>query len=143
FNTRAAKRRPKYLLSPVLETFTSSARSKISRISLSLSNPIARNKVVTGNFFLRSIYAYITLLMSVANSIQDPLNGIIRAEYNLVPFAWNDCPKNTPGERCNWETTTRSAPLIKKVPLGVIYGMVPKSEEHTSELQSRENLVCR
>jgi hypothetical protein len=37
-------------------------------------------QVVTGNFFFRSMYAYITLLMSVANSIQDPLKGITRAE---------------------------------------------------------------
>ena len=39
-----------------------------------------QSRVVTGNFFLRSMYAYITLLMSVANSIHDPLNGMIRAE---------------------------------------------------------------
>src|SRR5690606_41835138 len=78
------------------ETLISSARSNISRISLSRSKPIALNSVVTGNFFLRSIYAYITELISVANSIQEPLNGITRAEY--------------------------------------------RSEVHTSELQSRENL---
>ena len=39
------------------------------------------------------------LLSSV--SIHDPLNGIIRAEYNFVPFACVLCPKNTPGERCS------------------------------------------
>src|SRR5690606_42145035 len=27
--------------------------------------------------------------------------------------------------------------------LGLIAGLLPRSEEHTSELQSRENLVCR
>ena len=64
--------------------------------------------------------------MSVANSIHDPLKGITRAEYNFVPFAWKDWPKNTPGDLCNWETTTLSAPLIQNVPLGVIYGIVPK-----------------
>ena len=36
--------------------------------------------------------------MSVANSIQDPLKGMTLAEYNLVPLAWKDCPKNTPGD---------------------------------------------
>ena len=101
FNTRAASLRPRIFLRAVFETLISSARSNISRISLSLSYPIARKSVVTGNFFLRSMYAYITLLMSVANSIQEPLKGITRAEYNLVPFAWNDCPKNTPGDLCN------------------------------------------
>ena len=48
---------------------------------------MALKSVVTGNFFFLSMYAYITLLISVANSIQDPLNGITLAEYNLVPFA--------------------------------------------------------
>ena len=42
--------------------------------------PMALRSVVTGSFFLRSMYAYMTLLMSVANSIHDPLNGMIRAE---------------------------------------------------------------
>ena len=46
---------PDTFLSPDLDTLTSSARSKISRISLSLSNPIARKSVVTGNFFFLSI----------------------------------------------------------------------------------------
>ena len=101
FNTRAANLRPTYPSKVSRVTLTSSARLKISRISLSLSKPIARNSVVTGNFFFRSMYAYITLLMSVANSIQEPLNGMIRAEYNFVPFACVLCPKNTPGERCN------------------------------------------
>ena len=119
-STRAASLRPITFLSPVFETLISSARSKISRMSLSRSYPIARKSVVTGNFFLRSIYAYITLFISVANSIQEPLKGITRAEYSLVPLAWNDCPKNTPGERCNCDTTIRSAPLITNVPLGVI-----------------------
>jgi hypothetical protein len=51
FNTRAANFLPIYFFKSCLETLISSARSKISRISLSLSKPIARNKV-TGNFFL-------------------------------------------------------------------------------------------
>ena len=58
----------------------SSARPKMFIMSLSASKPIALSKVVTGSFFLRSMYAYMTLLMSVANSIQEPLNGIILAE---------------------------------------------------------------
>ena len=66
------------------------------------------------------MYAYITLLMSVANSIHDPLNGITLAEYNFVPLAWKDCPKKTPGDLCSCDTTTLSAPLIIKVPLGVM-----------------------
>ena len=99
FKTRAANFLPNIFLSPVLETLISSARSNISRISRSDSKPMALKRVVTGSFFLRSMYAYITLLISVANSIQEPLKGITRAEYNLVPLAWKDWPKNTPGER--------------------------------------------
>ena len=125
-STRAARRFPMFFLRLVLFTLTSSASSNIWSISLSASKPIARKRVVTGNFFLRSIYAYITLLMSVANSIHDPLNGMIRAEYSFDPLACTLCPKNTPGERCNWDTTTRSAPLITKVPLSVIYGIGPR-----------------
>ena len=30
-----------------------------------------------------------------------------------------------PGERCNWLTTTRSAPLMTKVPCGVMSGISP------------------
>ena len=70
---------PALFSGPVLVTSTSSARSKISRMSLSLSNPMARNRVVTGKFFLTiDISVNITLLISVANSIQDPLKGITR-----------------------------------------------------------------
>ena len=76
----AANLRPISSLRFFFVTFTSSARSNIDRISLSFSKPMARSNVVTGNFFLRSIYAYITLFMSVANSIHEPLNGMIRAE---------------------------------------------------------------
>ena len=83
---------PRYTIEECLErgltySVPLKAKLKISRISLSSSKPMARNKVVTGNFFLRSIYAYMTLLMSVANSIHEPLNGMIRAEYSCVPFA--------------------------------------------------------
>ena len=99
--TRAASFLPTIFLRFCLLTLISSARLKISRMSLSFSKPTARSNVVTGNFFLRSMYAYMTLLISVANSIHEPLNGIIRAEYSFVPLACMLCPKNTPGERCN------------------------------------------
>ncbi len=40
----------------------------------------------------------------------------------VLPLSWS---KKTPGERCIWETMTRSVPLTMKVPLGVIRGMSP------------------
>src|SRR5690606_41602608 len=45
------------------------------------------------------------------------------------------------------ETTTRLgaavAPLLETGETVLLYGPLGRSEEHTSELQSRENLVCR
>ena len=120
FKTLAASRRPTVDFNVFLSTFNSSAKPKRSKMSLSFPYPIARSNTVTGNFFLRSMYAYMTLFTSVANSIQEPLNGIIRAEYNFVPFVCFDCAKNTPGERCSWDTITRSAPLITNDPRSVI-----------------------
>ena len=64
--------------------------------------------------------------MSVANSIQDPLKGMMRAEYSLDPLACMLWSKNTPGDRWSWETMMRSDPLMMKVPAGVMYGMLPR-----------------
>ena len=88
--TLAASFLPIIFFKAAFETLTSSARSNISKISLSLSYPIVLNNVVTGSFFFLSMYAYITPFISDENSIHEPLNGITLAEYNLVPFAWND-----------------------------------------------------
>ncbi len=40
----------------------------------------------------------------------------------VLPLSWS---KKTPGERCIWETMTRSVPLTMKVPFSVISGMSP------------------
>ena len=87
--TLAASFLPIAAVRDCLSVVISSARSNKLRISLSESKPMARNKVVTGNFFFLSIYAYITELISVANSIQAPLKGMTLAENILVPFGWN------------------------------------------------------
>ena len=55
FKTLAASFLPKHFFNPDFETLISSAKSKISNISLSLSNPIALKRVVTGNFFFLSM----------------------------------------------------------------------------------------
>ena len=44
------------------------------------------------------------------------------AELWVLPRSWS---KNTPGERCSWETMTRSVPLTMKVPLSVMSGIRP------------------
>src|SRR5690606_40882412 len=41
----------------------------------------------------------------------------------------------------NCSTAARTAPALR--PLISTWAPLPRSEEHTSELQSRENLVCR
>src|SRR5690606_40667002 len=43
------------------------------------------------------------------------------------------------GLLCNSEKNSRSG----KMPAHIGLGRISRSEEHTSELQSRENLVCR
>src|SRR5690606_24320717 len=44
----------------------------------------------------------------------------------------------------NWENELTRAALIRDLGEGTVATLVPgRSEEHTSELQSRENLVCR
>src|SRR5258707_10439005 len=40
-------------------------------------------------------------------------------------------------------TSSLSQPSIRTVPLMLFSSSVPRSEEHTSELQSRQYLVCR
>ena len=55
FKTRAANFLPIHFFSPDLDTLISSAKSKISKMSLSLSKPIALKRVVTGYFFFLSI----------------------------------------------------------------------------------------
>ena len=64
--------------------------------------------------------------MSIVNSTHEPRNGMIRAEKSRWPFGWVSSSKTTPGERCSCETTTRSAPLITKVPSGVMIGSSPR-----------------
>ena len=99
---------------------------KALKISLLVEKPSALNNMVTGNFRLRSIIANKASFISVVKSNQDPLKGIILAWNSFAPFGWIASSKNTPGLLCNWETITRSAPLITKVPYSVIAGILPK-----------------
>src|SRR5260370_20869108 len=42
-----------------------------------------------------------------------------------------------------WDPAKREADPQHGMPVGLALGRVPRSEEHTSELQSHLNLVCR
>ena len=79
-NTLAASRRSMTFLSAFCVASTSSDNPNKSSMSLSVPYPIDLSKVVIGNFFFLSMYAYMTLFTSVANSIHEPLKGIILAE---------------------------------------------------------------
>ncbi len=53
---------------------------------------------------------------------------MMRAENSSLPELWvlpRSCSKNTPGERCNWETMTRSVPLMTNEPVVVMSGISP------------------
>ena len=103
-----------------------STSSKSFLISASLPIPKARNKAVAAIFLLRSILTEITPLGSVSNSSQAPREGIIfDPKKFLTPLERKDV-KKAPGLLISWEITTRSTPLMKKVPRGVIKGKSPK-----------------
>ncbi len=50
--------------------------------------------------------------------------------------------KNAPGERCIWLTTTRSVPLMMKVPFSVIRGISPRYTFCSITLPTRRSFVC-
>ena len=88
--------------------------------------PKARKSIVTGNFLLLSIMTNKQSLMSVVKSTHEPRAGMILAWNSFVPLGCVDSSKNTPGDLCNCETITLSAPLMINVPFSVIYGILPK-----------------
>ena len=68
-------------------------------------------------------------LASNSNSTHDPRYGMIRAEKIFLPEASvlpRSSSKNTPAERWSWLTTTRSVPLMMKVPFSVMSGSSPR-----------------
>ena len=77
--------------------------------------PIALSSVVTGILRRRS-----TEEQRPSDRTRNPARTHgreSRAENSNLPELWvlpRSCSKKTPGERCNWETITRSVPLITK-----------------------------
>ena len=64
--------------------------------------------------------------MSTVNSTHEPRNGMMRDEMSRWPLGCVLSSNTTPGDRCSCDTTTRSAPLITKVPSGVSSGSSPR-----------------
>src|SRR5262249_62381027 len=68
-----------------------------------------------------------------------PTNGSSRTSRSAtVSLAVTECPVGT-------MSTRRSVPRrrVSSDPVSVVSAAIPRSEEHTSELQSLTNLVCR
>src|SRR5690606_40600222 len=94
-------------------------------------------------------FSYLDNLYSnpvVAQSLPDPT--LIKAEDGIFYLYATEDIRNTPimksSDLVNWELvgtafTDATRPTFE--PNGGLWA--PRSEEHTSELQSRENLVCR
>src|SRR5690606_39388854 len=105
----------------------------------------------------------VELLYAVANEITRRFDDFVEAEMadtgqpehvmkhvfiprgaaNFKVFA--DTVKNVAAESFQMDTPDGRGALNYAIrrPKGVIGVICPRSEEHTSELQSRENLVCR
>src|SRR5206468_13104521 len=63
--------------------------------------------------------------------------------HDALPISYNGDPNNNPvSSECGAEpfTVSRFTPNISTTPSGAVPA---RSEEHTSELQSRSDLVCR
>ena len=92
----------------------------------SLLQPNALRKTVTAWRRLRSMRTPTVSRLSMSNSSHAPRLGItltlcssFSVDLSMVSS------KYTPGERTSWLTTTRSVPLMMKVPFSVIIGKSP------------------
>ena len=88
--------------------------------------PMALRKWVTDCLRLRSMRTPTVSRLSISNSSHAPREGMTFApKVSLSVERSESFSKYTPGERTSWETTTRSVPLMMKVPRGVMSGKSP------------------
>src|SRR5699024_3930467 len=69
------------------------------------------------------------------------VNGELRQEHSLADLVFK--PQELVEYVENFATLEAGDIIALGTPAGVGHGMTPRSEEHTSELQSRFDLVCR
>ncbi|VEW12598.1 Uncharacterised protein [Moraxella caviae] len=106
---------------------TCTVSKKVAKMS-AVFMPMARKIMVAKSLRRRSIRAYTKSFTSNSKSSHEPRYGMMRALYSTLPLecdlplSWS---KNTPGERCNCDTITRSVPLMMNVPFSVINGISP------------------
>ncbi len=87
---------------------------------------MARNSVIAENLPLWSMRTLSVSFFVVLSSIQLPRSGITRQLNMRRSPASISLTKSTPGLRCNWLTTTRSAPLMMNSPPPSMIGMSPR-----------------
>src|SRR5690606_39584192 len=90
--------------------------------------------------------------MSLSAAINAPIDAIDFAnveKYTSIP-SWQPCSSPAPApvlpnvpNPCASSTNKRKLYFSFNATISFIFPCCPRSEEHTSELQSRENLVCR
>src|SRR5690606_41891554 len=97
-------------------------------------------------YYLRSRYMLQALIISIGpppKTTSLPYTTLFRSlqRPSTSPLSNRVSPKSAPsGTVTPHRASVRIAPATPSDPLAT---GVPRSEEHTSELQSRENLVCR
>src|SRR5690606_42062554 len=87
----------------------------------------------TTEIYTLSLHDALPIFAIAVRKVQDNKTGL-----------WYDVP-NMPNEPGNYAEASASCMLAYTFAKGARKGYLPgaRSEEHTSELQSRENLVCR
>src|SRR3712207_7314802 len=83
-----------------------------------------------------TLFPYTTLFRSLAGSSGTALASVLVIAAVSVVLPWSTCPM-VPTFRCGL--------FLSNFPLDIAYpfSFPKRSEEHTSELQSRQYLVCR
>src|SRR5437899_7229868 len=89
-----------------------------------------------------TLFPYTTLFRSIVPSTK-PGAINLSPTRELVTFVhtFRICPANAPVQ-ARWANARRAGPTPPNPPT-VASGVRPRSEEHTSELQSLRHLVCR
>ena len=87
---------------------------------------IARSSVIAENLPLWSMRTVMLSFLVVLSSIQLPRSGMTRQLCSRRSPASISETKSMPGLRCNWLTTTRSAPLMMNSPPPSMIGMSPR-----------------
>ena len=87
---------------------------------------MARKSIIAENLPLWSMRTVRLSFRVTFNSIQLPRSGMTRQLCSRRSLDSISTTKSTPGLRCNWLTTTRSAPLMMNSPPPSMIGRSPR-----------------